>query len=643
MWRVRFLIAATALLVILSIARTLDIPEGLRATYFSDLNWSSDPVRSAIEARPSTDSLVEAWRADPPDTFSTTWSGSFIVLRAGTYTFGTRSDDGSWVYIDKQLVVDNGGRHSPLLATGSVHLERGVHAIFIKYFQGGGDFKFELLWAHDTAPLQSMPAWALSSRQVSFSRFVASVFLRRALQMAIWFWLVTVAGFSGAVLWPFLKRWFGRLQSDPIYVVLSLIVLGSCALNLVGVWWGLPSYWAGDEIAPGAVLVGLAQRFSGGWYDRYPPFHYYVLSVVFSPWFLVKSLGWIHAPDRSQDLVLIVLGRLVSVIAGAGTLIAVYVCGAEAFGKRAGLFGALALALLTPFVYYAKTVNLEAPYIFWFAVSLVFYGRMVRVLAARDVALFSAAAALAICTKDQAYGLYLAAPFVIAYHAWQSNRERHRTHPLLRAVFDPRLGVAAIIVATILVVCYQLPFNLAGFIGHVHDITGPGSQPYRMVPRTLAGRLTLLQLAARLDQMSWGWPLWLVGLSGVAVAVKQTETRRVALCLLLVAVSYYAGFIDVVLYAYDRYLLPICLVQALFAGVALDRFLRWPARARQPWRFALAIRATRSSNGCTATWVPIAWSVRCSRTTCFRGSAIFIGSTSARSTAWWRRRHPPTF
>lgn len=576
------------LLVFLAILRALDpLPEGLHATYFSDINWSSEPVLSAIEPQPSTDSLIDTWRARVPDTFSTTWNGSFVALRAGTYSFGTRSDDGSWVYIDEQLVVDNGGGHAARLATGTVRLERGVHAIFIKYFQGGGDLDFELLWAHDSAPLEPVPAWALSSRHVKFSRFVASALLRRALRAAIWLWSLTLLAVGCVPLWRFLRQRFDHLRADPIYVALALLIAGSCALNLTGVWWGLPSLWAGDEIAPPVVLVGLVQRFTGGWFNRYPPFHFYVLSAAFSPWFLVKSLGWIHVSDRTQDAALLLLDRLVSVIAGAGTLIAIYVCGADAFNKRAGLLAAAAFAVFTPFVYYAKTANPEVPYVFWFAVSLVFYMRMARAPAARDVVLFSAAATLAICTKDQAYALYLPAPFVIVYRVWQLNRERGRSHPLLRAVFDARLGVAAVTVAAVVAACYKLPFNLAGFLSHVFDITGPGNQGYQMVESTVGGRLMLLWLTARLDQVSWGWPLCLLGVFGVAVGVTQTETRRAAVCLLLVVVGYYAGFIDVVRYVYDRYLLPICLVQALFAGVALDMWLRGPDRVRRPWRLAL--------------------------------------------------------
>jgi fibro-slime domain-containing protein len=582
--------AATLLLALLAILRALDpLPEGLYAIYFSDANWSSSRARSRIEPSPSTDSLLEAWGPSrPPEVFSTIWTGSFIALREGTYTFGTRSDDGAWVYVDGQLVVDDGGRHSALVATGRVHLDQGVHAIFIKYFQDGGSFHFDLLWARDAAPLELMPAWALSARHVNFSRFLASVVVRRAWAAVVVLWVVGLAVVGVAWLRRFLMRWISLRKDDPVSLVLVGVIIGSCALNLGGVWWGLPGSWAGDEFASPAVLEGLAKRFTGGWFDKYPPFHFYVLSAVYSPWLLLKSLRLIRVSDTFEFGALLLLGRLTSVIAGAGTLIAVYVCGADAFGKRAGLFAAATLAVLTPFLYFAKTANVEAPYVFWFALSLVFYVRFARTDTLRDAVLFSVATTLAVCTKDQAYGLYLPVPFVIAYQGWRSNCERRRSHPLLRGVLaNGRLGLAMVTGAALFVACYQIPFNTAGFISHVRYITGPGSQPYRMVEGTLGGRLTLLRLAAGLDEMAWGWPMCLVCLIGMVAAVKDSRTRRSAVYLLLMAMGYYIGFIDVILYVYDRFLLPIYLMQSLFAGIAFDKFLRSPGGVRQIPRIAL--------------------------------------------------------
>src|SRR4051812_41065327 len=110
--RVLLLAAATLLVIAALVVRRLDpISEGLVATYFSDARWSSSPVLSMVDSAPSTESVEEAWRGRQPAVFSTTWTGSFVVLRAGTYAFATTSDDGSAGDLGRHPVRHNGGAH----------------------------------------------------------------------------------------------------------------------------------------------------------------------------------------------------------------------------------------------------------------------------------------------------------------------------------------------------------------------------------------------------------------------------------------------------------------------------------------------------------------------------------------------------
>jgi len=51
-----------------------------------------------------------------------------------TYRFFTRSDDGSKLYIDGQLVVDNDGDHGAFWQYGDIILDKGKHALKIEYF-----------------------------------------------------------------------------------------------------------------------------------------------------------------------------------------------------------------------------------------------------------------------------------------------------------------------------------------------------------------------------------------------------------------------------------------------------------------------------------------------------------------------------
>jgi hypothetical protein len=187
--------AATIVLVVLNLAAALDpLSEGLRGTYHTDAKWRSAPARLTIDPSPSTYRLFLAWRGSPPAVFSAAWTGYVIALREGDYTLATSSDDGSQVYVDERLVVDNRGGHAGETARGSVRLARGVHRILITYFQNGGPLELELLWARGDEPLRPMPSWAFAPGPASFGRFLFSVFLRRSAQALVWAWLALAVG-----------------------------------------------------------------------------------------------------------------------------------------------------------------------------------------------------------------------------------------------------------------------------------------------------------------------------------------------------------------------------------------------------------------------------------------------------------------
>src|SRR5579859_2384875 len=89
--------------------------------------------------------------------------GLLTVPRAGDYTFWTASDDGSQLFIDGKLVVDNDGYHSMAEREGKVRLAAGDHAIIVTYFDFGGDRELKVFWAGPGLDRQEIPTSALSS------------------------------------------------------------------------------------------------------------------------------------------------------------------------------------------------------------------------------------------------------------------------------------------------------------------------------------------------------------------------------------------------------------------------------------------------------------------------------------------------
>ena len=79
------------------------------------------------------------------------WRGHFYAERGGTYEFKLQNADGSRLYVDGKMVVDNDGHHSDTTATGTVFLRRGSRDIVIVRFKDTGVSPPSLIRTHAQA------------------------------------------------------------------------------------------------------------------------------------------------------------------------------------------------------------------------------------------------------------------------------------------------------------------------------------------------------------------------------------------------------------------------------------------------------------------------------------------------------------
>jgi len=68
--------------------------------------------------------------------FAIDYRGRFWIQKPGEYYFELTSDDGSRLYIDDRLVIDNDGQHSPVTKDATIDLSGGIHRMRVSYFQG---------------------------------------------------------------------------------------------------------------------------------------------------------------------------------------------------------------------------------------------------------------------------------------------------------------------------------------------------------------------------------------------------------------------------------------------------------------------------------------------------------------------------
>jgi hypothetical protein len=353
-------------------------------------------------------------------------------------------------------------------------------------------------------------------------------------------------------------------------IALLALLAGAAILFLLGITWGLPSWrgWAGDEIRPNQVAAGLHRAFSGGWHTKYPPFHYYILALLQAPLRALAGIGPVPAKGMDLNSWLFVLSRLVSVAMALGAVAAIVEVGRSVSSPRAGWFAGAIVATGAPFVYFAKTANVEMPFLFWFALSLVFFVRLLDGHRLRDYLLFGACAVFAITSKDQAYGLYVLAPLAVLPGLIRVRARKGARPGLLAALVDRRilsvlglgLGLAAVI--------YNWPFNLGGFLAHVRTLLGPQSEEAKAFANTPAGHLG--NLVENLSHLAFcmGWPAFAAGAIGTVHALVSARGRERNLlgALAILGGSYYLTFLLPILFSRDRYVLPLALLLSLFAG-----------------------------------------------------------------------------
>lgn len=108
-----------------------------------DVNYDREPLFAGILPK------VEFYAADfgeLEEDFALEVTGYLRIPKTSNYTFRLISDDGSQMYIDDELMINNDGYHGDVAIDGEVVLAEGYHPVRILYMQGKGGRTFRLTW-----------------------------------------------------------------------------------------------------------------------------------------------------------------------------------------------------------------------------------------------------------------------------------------------------------------------------------------------------------------------------------------------------------------------------------------------------------------------------------------------------------------
>jgi hypothetical protein len=221
-----------------------------------------------------------------------------------------------------------------------------------------------------------------------------------------------------------------KLLKRPETLILVFLFLGAFAIRSIGIDWGLPSQqfphsqFNQDETAELFATLQLSEGIYQLGLLRYQPFFYYFSSIFFAVYFLsglligsFSGLADFQAQYGSDLSQFFVAGRYFMVAVGSCTVVLTYIAGKYMFGKRAGFFAALFLALSFGHIVYSKIFRLDSllPLVFLLAFYMIVRLKEAEPERLRPFVLCGLAVAFAATTKTTGFALvivFLSVPLV---------------------------------------------------------------------------------------------------------------------------------------------------------------------------------------------------------------------------------------
>lgn len=135
---------------------------GLQYFYYEGL-WNKLPSFDKMEPLKSgsVNSFDRSAKNAEGEKYGFEFRGFIKIPAEGIYRFYTVSDDGSKLWINNDLLVDNDGLHGMEEQSGVVALQAGYHEFLLRYFNATGGNDLKVYWESDQFEKQEIPASAL--------------------------------------------------------------------------------------------------------------------------------------------------------------------------------------------------------------------------------------------------------------------------------------------------------------------------------------------------------------------------------------------------------------------------------------------------------------------------------------------------
>jgi 4-amino-4-deoxy-L-arabinose transferase-like glycosyltransferase len=370
-------------------------------------------------------------------------------------------------------------------------------------------------------------------------------------------------------------------RRTPYATHLGVLLIATLGLNLYGITWGLPNVgdWTNMSLAPLKPLSFAKHLlYQEPWLFHYPPFHFLVLAIVYSPYVLYLVLtGGLASPtdtypfglaDPETSLTIFtLLARLTSAFMGVGLVLVNYLTVRRFYGATAAFVSSGLIAASYPIIHFAHNANVDIPYLFWLSLALYAFVRLIESFATRWYLLLALFTALAVCTKHTAYALAVGLIPSLLYLHYRHVKDQRPGSTLLSALLDRRFVYASALFGVAVIVIFNPLSNWEGFIAHLARHAGRsigGSWVLQTSPGWLRGHVDLAGQYLDYVRQSTGLPAFLLIIAGFLYCMIRYPGRSAIVAVPLL--TYYLLFVRTFGTHHLRYVLPAFLLLTWPAG-----------------------------------------------------------------------------
>jgi len=369
--------------------------------------------------------------------------------------------------------------------------------------------------------------------------------------------------------------------------------------------WGLPhatapdrvQTFAVDELLPLSALAEMHNTFVVSKPDRsygYPWWHYFVLAAWQTPYVVyLKLTHQMETPDTVfpfglKDPVgnleaLTLVGRFLSVLMGAGIVIAAYFFARTLWNHQTGTLAACLTMISYPQVYYSRLGNVDVALVFWSGIGLIFFAKILREgLTTSRAAWLGIFAGVAMATKDQGLVIFLPLGAMLLIKRFQASPRGE--YQLRALVYGLLAAVVSYFVTTGMVVDPQRHILHTYFLFFAPERLTSMPFYHQAIPRTLEGVLEMFRESFAGMNAMISLPVLLAALVG-GFRTWRVNPRYLVLLLpipvLFLILTLPTGFIVY------RYYYPLTFILDAFAACAV----MWlgETQGRRAWMIAFLV------------------------------------------------------